>query len=299
MPSLKICIVHEHSRYSGVSTFVYTIAEHMSKALGHDVHVVIKDQRNTEFIGHLSKVCNVHSKWEDWADVYIFNYQADAKAYQNKDGYKIFVVHGLMDKEYMPPGYPIVNRVVCMSRRGFNWIDTECEKILCHQPINIDRFHPRKFINDSLQKVLVLDSRNNAFYINKILAACSKMGVYCSLIGEAVFTDVVRFDTENAINNADLVIGYGRSAYEAMLCGRAVMVYGCNGGDGYLTVENFDRNAESNCSGWGDRCMPGPKDITIDRIVHELSKYEASHGMHNREVAKRFAVEENIKSFLI
>ncbi len=296
---LKICIVHSHSNYSGVSSLVYTIAEHMSKVLNHDVHIVIKDQSNKEMMYFMEKVATVHQEWNDWADIYIFNYQSDARAYKEKSGKKIFVIHGLMEKEYLPPGYPIIDKVVCMSKRGFNYIDTEAKKVLANQPINADRFFPRKHIHDDLKNVLVLDSRNNAFYINKILAACSKLGMYCSILGDATFAQCHRFDVENAINSADLVIGYGRSVYESMLCGRAVIVYGVNGGDGYITAENFDFNAESNCSGWGDKSMMKPKDITVDRIISELKKYNSSHGSHNRELAQRFAVEKNIEHFLI
>ena len=80
------------------------------------------------------------------------------------------------------------------------------------------------------------------------------------MIGEILnFIAINKFENqvweiEKAINDADLVIGLGRSAYEAMACGRPVVIYDhrpyskCYA-DGYLKKECIEESLKMNCSG--------------------------------------------------
>jgi glycosyltransferase involved in cell wall biosynthesis len=295
----KIVIIHKHSRYTGVSSWVYTVAYYLTKVLGHEVHVVIKDQSNTRYCAMLSKAVQgrIHSSWGGPADVFIFNYKSDAEENKNWRGFKIFVTHGLMFDDYkIPEG---MNRVIVQSKRAYDFIKTRCEKVLINQPIDLNRFRPYSSINEELQKVLIVDARSNSFFVDKVMAACGELGVFCQTLGESTFGNNSRFDVETAINKADLVIGYGRSVYESMACGKAVIIYGKNGGDGYVNADTFEKNYESNCSGWGSRTMKEPKEIQVSSIIHELKKYQMSHGEHNRNIAKRFDAKENIKHLFL
>jgi glycosyltransferase involved in cell wall biosynthesis len=216
---MKVVIVHKHSRYTGVSSFVYTIAKHLCREMGHEVHVVIPDQSNKRYCQLLKTAVkgNLRTSYSGPADVFIFNYASDVSAYKNWSGKKVFVVHGLMEPEYVPP-MKSIDKVICMSKRAFNHIDAPV-KLLINQPIDLDRFNVRKPINDELQKVLMLDARNNNFYTSKIQSACAELGIYCQTLGKNIFGDNSRFDVETVINTSDLVIGYGRSIYEALACG--------------------------------------------------------------------------------
>jgi hypothetical protein len=295
----KIVIFHKHSRYTGVSSWVYTVSYWLCKVLGHEVHVVIPEQSNSKYCAMLKKAVkgNLHLYWAGPADVFIFNYASDAVMNLSWNGYKIFVVHGLMYADYIPPNG--MDKVICQSKRAFDFIKTKALKTLINQPIDLDRFRSYKPINEELQKVLILDSRSNSFYIDKVMAACGQLGIFVQSLGESNYGDNSTFAVETVINKADLVIGYGRSIYEAMGCGRAVMVYGINGGDGYLTADNFEINYESNCSGWNMKAMANPKNIEVSQIVDQLKSYQQSHGQHNRELAKRFSVLDNVKELVL
>lgn len=295
---MRIVIVHKHSNYTGVSSFVYTVAKHLCREMGHEVYVIIPDQSNKRYCQMLKTAVkgNLRTTWSGPADVFIFNYASDAYDYRGWAGKKVFVVHGLMEQEYVPPvGY--VDSVICMSKRAYETVKAP-NKLLINQPIDLDRFNCRKPINEELQKVLILDSRNATYYTAKVQAACAELGIYCQTVGKNTFADNRRFDVESVINTCDLVIGYGRSVYEAMACGRPVIVYGINGGDGYITADNFQINYESNCSGWGERKLDFPQLVKIPSIVEQLKMYQASHGQHNRIMAKAFDVRHNIQPII-
>ncbi len=281
---MKIIIRHAHARLTGVSTFVHTTAETLVK-LGYDVTVQL-DDADGPLTQELAKICPVTDKEMD-GDIVIFGYATAAKAYTG-DGESVFIVHGLHEQEYIPPEN--MKRIMCLSLRSYKYWRKRMPSIevrMMNQPIDIWRFTPVK-VNLRLTKVLILDSRNNAFYMNKFLSACSNNHAFMQVLGESMFGNNSTWAVERFIKEADLVVGYGRSLYEAMACGKPVLSYGINGGDGYLTPKSFERNFESNCSGWGDKTMERAPDLDVKTIEAELMKYNALDGRVNRALAERF-----------
>lgn len=289
---MKIVIIGIDSNYSSINSFIYTIAKYLCRELGHEVHCVIPEQHNAKYCAMLKNAVkgNLRKAWSGPADVFIFNHSFEVNKYKSWSGKKVLVMHNSTTDL---PKFS-VDKVVCLSDSSYNLIDHK-NKYRINSPIDLERFTPRKPISDELQKVLVIAPSNANYYTVKIQAACSKIGVYCQVLGANTFGDQTRFDVETIINTADLVIGYGRSIYEAMACGRPVIVYGVNGGDGYLSAEIFTKSYSENCSGVGVSSMPKPKDITVNQIVDELIKYQSSHGHHNYNIAKQFDIKHNIQ----
>src|SRR5690606_21651388 len=106
------------------------------------------------------------------------------------------------------------------------------------------------------------------------------------------------WNIEDKINEADLVVGLGRSAFEAMACGRPVLIYDSRRyfeacGDGYIK-NTLGFSLLNNCSGRHSR-----QHFTSHSFKHELQKYNRKDGLFFRGFAeKELNVEINVDSYL-
>lgn len=136
-------------------------------------------------------------------------------------------------------------------------------------------------VNPDLTNVLSLCQSEAA---NQLIAqACEEMNIEFAHFNKHKNPTL---NIENEINKADLVVGIGRSIYDAMACGRPCLVfdardYNGNKGDGYLHPDIFDELVTTNCSG---RYLN--QTFEKDDIVTELEKYQAEDGEKLREIAK-------------
>ena len=93
---------------------------------------------------------------------------------------------------------------------------------------------------------------------------------------------------EDMINDADIVVGIGRSLYDGMACGRACISWDNRkldpySGCGYITAANWHICAKTNFTGRGF-----PKINTVGALICELKKYRAADGA----VMRSFAAQE-------
>lgn len=145
--------------------------------------------------------------------------------------------------------------------------------------INNERFKPVKRVNDRMTNVLSLCQSELA---NDILKCC------CEEL-ELNFKSLNKFrnpiwNVENLINDADIVIGLGRSVYEAMSCGRPIIVfddrpYFDSMGDGYVK-EFLEYSILNNCSG---RYLK--KRFDKELLKKELLKYKSGDSIFFRDYA--------------
>lgn len=91
----------------------------------------------------------------------------------------------------------------------------------------------------------------------------------------------------NFYNKFDLVIGAGRTALEAMSCGRNVIVAGHGGVDGFLDMDSVWEFRKFNMSGRFNR-------DGYDNIAKHLESYDPDLGKHLR----RYVVENNEASMI-
>ena len=104
---------------------------------------------------------------------------------------------------------------------------------------------------------------------------------------------------EDLINDADIVVGIGRSLYDGMACGRACISWdnrklnpytGC----GYITAENWYICARANFTGRGL-----PPINTVRALVAELLKYKPEDGATMRKIAEQeLNARTNAKRYL-
>ena len=102
------------------------------------------------------------------------------------------------------------------------------------------------------------------------------------------------------INNVDLVVGVGRSLYDAMACGRAVISYDTRyadrnfEGDGYLDKTNIKESLQYNCCGGLNRRFFTRKDFIL-----ELKKYNHKDGASLRDVAvNELNISKSVEQYL-
>ena len=115
--------------------------------------------------------------------------------------------------------------------------------------INCTRYSSKTPINNELKNVLSLSQSKVAN--SKIESVCKEIGVNFKKLNKHINPI---WNVEDLINEADLVIGLGRSAYEAMACGRPVVIYderdyNSSKADGYMTTDLISKCVANNCSG--------------------------------------------------
>ncbi len=190
---------------------------------------------------------------------------------------RVYVCHGWLEQERpWKDGTPYFT--VCKERQGLLQDVSGIEAAVIAQPINLDRFCPRKPLREKSPIALVLSTWPAAR--EQVEKAGLEAGV------RIVWPSYQRWDIENAINNADILIGTGRGICEAMACGRVGLVAGKFGCDGIVRPGNIDNVADFNFSG---RATARPVEETL---AEELRKYGTWLGEWSRaEALRRFSPE--------
>lgn len=161
--------------------------------------------------------------------------------------------------------------------------------------IDCNRFCQKKPISSTLKTVLSLCQSDVAN--DFIRRCCQQEGI--RFLQSNKFTDNV-WAIEDLINESDLVVGLGRSAYDAMACGRCVLVYDYREymgeflGDGMLTPESIQKSMLCNCSGRSNRLK-----YNEETFIKELQKYSPELGAWGREFAlEHLNIEKTVEAYL-
>ena len=144
--------------------------------------------------------------------------------------------------------------------------------------IDTDRYRPMSPINSTLENVLYVSNRKKWKTYANIKRACEILGVNFTAVGSPYGR--AHF-IENDINKADLVIGWARCLMEAMACGRPVISYDKEFGDGYLDYETYLKSRTRN---FGPGC---DYRYTVEGLVDEIRKYNPKDGWINRTIIMR------------
>ncbi|MFT4800823.1 MAG: glycosyltransferase involved in cell wall biosynthesis [Flavobacteriaceae bacterium] len=209
-----------------------------------------------------------------------------------KSGFVIQTCHGIFPILEQPSlkanGYVSISQEVQnhLSSLGFS------SKIVLNG-INLDRFKSKTSISKELQTVLSLCQSDEA---NRFIKKCCEH-LNLKFLKANKFEDNI-WEIEKLINNSDLVVGLGRSAYDAMSCGRPVIVYDNREylgaiGDGY--VKNIlGLSIQNNCSG-----RYFNNQFSEELFIRELKKYNYKDGDFFREFAlKELNISTNTDKYL-
>ncbi len=266
-------------KVGGTENYLYTLAEELVRK-GHKVEYFTrhKGEISRKLEDDLGVKFMSHKKY----DLVLANHRTTVKRLFSK-AYTIQTCHGVLPHLEQPS----------ITADAWVGISQRIQQHLAHKGfpstviwngINCRRFCPKKPLSPKLTKVLSLCHSDAA---NEFIeSCCRKAGVQFSKLNK--YTDNV-WNVEDTINEADLVVGIGRSLYDAMACGRCVISYDfrkymkTGGGVGYLNASNIEKNMYHNCIGDVNTRI----EFTEDSFLEELKKYNPADG----EWARKFALE--------
>jgi hypothetical protein len=146
------------------------------------------------------------------------------------------------------------------------------------QPIELGRYWDLGPARPQPQRALVTSNYVKGPRAELIERACRANGLEVDWIGATTNSTA---SPEMAVADADIVIGLGRSALEAMAGGRATLVYGISGGDGWVTPERYP---DMEADGFAGTSLPD-LEIDGDRLAAELGNWRPEMGSANHDLA--------------
>jgi len=195
---------------------------------------------------------------------------------------KIMVVHSADHMLTAPPGLAetcdglvVLNDRVARAVTARAW---HAPILRLGQPIELARFWNLGSSRPVPRNVLVLTNYVEGARSQVIETACRARRLPVRWLGA---TTDVSASPEAQIADADIVIGLGRSALEAMAAGRGTYVYGVAGGDGWVTADTYPA---MEADGFAGTAFP---DVQLDaaRIAADLGRWDPHLGEYGRDLA--------------
>jgi hypothetical protein len=274
----------DFSTFAGTETYTLTVADELVR-LGHEVVVhpetagPIAEVARARAIsvvsdpGQLPPACDAVIA-QDAAGAYLL-------AERYPDARRILVAHSDYFALQSPPQLPgTCHAVVVLNervRRHVEQLASPIPLIRLRQPVDLKRFGACGGAPQQARRVLVLGNYLRGPAAEMVAAACREAGLEPMLSGAHT---VPTHTPEQAIADAEIVIGLGRCVVEAMAGRRAAYVYGIAGGDGWVTPERY---AALEADGFGGTAS----DVVIDRarLAADLAGWDPEMGPRNRQLA--------------
>lgn len=279
----------------GSETYTYALIEELVKR-GHTVTAVGKQgpglvSKKLEELGVKCFFTPISGHY----DLVLLSHSSSINLTKNVTGFKVQTCHGI----YPALEQPVhgMNAYVAISDEVYQHLKNKgFESTIIHNGINCDRYKPNVPINDKLKTVLSLAHSDPA---NKIIKEACKLA-NVNLIINNKFKEW-KWEVDEIINKADLVISLGRGAYEAMASGRNVIIFDKRSyvdlpaiGDGIITLNNVNDYLKNNCSG-----RYSNKIYDVNSLVNELKQYNKQHGQDLRDYALNYLnIEKQVDIYL-
>lgn len=276
----SILVANYHLKdLGGSETFTYTLAKELSHR-GYSVDVFsLHPGSISERIQAFANVVEEH-QLKGHYDLALVSHTPIVERLVGRTEILIQTCHGIYPDLEQPS--PLADFHVSISeevKRHVNALGHE--STIIWNGIDCDRFSPIVPIRPTLHRVLSLSQRDQA---NEVIdSACRLLGIefdYLNKHKNGIW------NIEERINQADVVVSLGRGAFEAMACGRSVLVYDNRVyapgafGDGLITRKNLLESLKHNLS--GRRFQIG---FTTDSLAKELQSYDPAQGPWNRTFA--------------
>lgn len=259
----------------GTETFSYTLIEELVRR-GYDVEYFCF--KKGLYSDKIENELNVKFSSKENYDLILANHYTCVDAIFSK-GFTIQTCHGIFPKLEQPAikadAYVAISQEVQnhLAKKGYS-------SLIILNGINLNKFKNYNPVEKELKTVLSLcHSKEANDFISQI---CNANGI--ELIKAFKYENPI-WNMEKIINKADLVIGLGRSAFEAMACGRPVVVfdkrrYFESYGDGYVR-ENLGLSLLNNCSGRYSK-----KTYDSASLQAEILKYNSNDSCFFRKFAE-------------
>jgi len=195
----------------------------------------------------------------------------------------IFYSHGLLPEIEQPPKIPVdfylaINEEV---EKNLKAKGIPAKKIsIVRDFIDTKRFISIKPIHKKLVQVLFISNYKKWKNFYRVSKACKKLGVNLTCFGSPYGRN---YKIEDAINEADLIISWGRGILEAMSCERAALSFDRFEGDGYITPTTYLEARRDNFSG-----RVFNYNFNDDSLAAEMLKYNPDCGKVNRNLILKY-----------
>lgn len=268
--------------FCGTETWCFAVAMEL-KRRGHEVFVY------TPLCGKIYKEFEkngIHLVTSGSFDLILDNHnQTDTSKFK---GPIIHTCHGIINEERPMKGAVNVAVTEVASKK---W---KVEHII-HNGIDINRFICKCPIHSSIEKVLSLCKSDTA---NDVLRKiCSDIGVeFECMYGKEVF------NVEDKINEADVVVGVGRSLLDAMACGRPVVSFDDRFyyktrmlGYGYITPDKYKYyDLDSFTASYTEKTLN-----KLELAKEIFGKYDPKDGEVNRQyIIDNLSIKKTVDEYL-
>ena len=275
------------NNFTGSEMWTYTMAKELSKI--HDVSVFsFNHGRVSLYMGQFAKMVDVVT---DDYDLAIVNHiECLMKIPQGL--FTIFTSHGVFGgHETAMPG---ADKYVAVTEEVKGCI--KFPSTVIHNGIDCDLFKPQEAVRRSPENVLYLSNPVYASGEKIVRTACKGYNL--------IIIEKQRQSTKvyELINQADIVISFGRGALEGMACGRNVISADYRGyymtglrGGGMVTQENFDDLARDNFTGRTGANIA----FTAETLRKEIAKYDPNRGEYLRNrILQDFNIKKTAQQYL-
>jgi hypothetical protein len=195
---------------------------------------------------------------------------------------RLFVVHGSEDL-HLPPPVPGAVAATIVLNDLHAARAAACagagEVVRLRQPVDLRRFSPCGRVGERPARVLLLGNyhTNSAGRGRMLREAWADAGLEWREAGG----DTQTLDVPKAVAEADVVVGYGRSALEAMACGRVVYIHDHSGSEGWITPESY---AQIEAGGFAVAAVRPPPDML--QLAADIEAYRPEWGMAGHDLAR-------------
>jgi hypothetical protein len=279
-----ICATHSLDGPGGTETYVVTLASHLER-LGHDVHIYAREQGRMAELARESglRVARTLGELPETCDGIISNFTEVAYDLSSRysDAAQAYVCHSAYFHLQLPPqvaGGPQV--LVALNDRVealLAGLANPRPIVRLRQPVDIIRFCPVVPLSATPRRLLLFGNYAEGERRALVEDVCQELGIAVTAAG--VTSEPTELP-EEVINDADIVMGYGRCIVEAMACGRAAYVYDRHGGDGWVTPDSY---VGFEADGFAGQASPGV--VTREQLREDLLAYSPEMGLYNRDLA--------------
>jgi O-antigen biosynthesis protein len=265
---------------AGVPTFTLTMVNEL-KRLGHDVCVY--SPKGGALADKMATVSDP-ARYEQ-PDLIIAQHSKCAyglaKAHPTTPF--LYYVHGVLPDLEQPPRNIRVDRWLVINTQTRDHIIRQYvppTKIdIVRDFIDTEEFRPPSVVMvepEAKPRVIFISNYKKWKQYYRLTEACRRLGWPLTCVGAPYgrSRNIVR-----DIQEHDIVVSWGRGILEGMACGKPVISYDCELGDGMLDTARYFESRERNFSGYECRYM-----FTVDDLVAELCRYDPSDGVRNREL---------------
>jgi len=264
---------------SGVPTYTLTMYNELVSR-GHNVLVF------SPLSGELAKKMNAVDslKGIEAPDVILAQHRTCAIKLKNAfpNVPMILLTHGIEPEEEQPPRIAIDYYIPVNEQNAENLVSqyVDPNKItIIRDFVDTEEFKPVKPLADK-PKVLFISNYKKWRAWQDLTKACSILGLEFKAVGSPYGRSR---NVAETINNADLVVTWGRGILEAMACGRPAISYNKRMGAGYITPEVYMENRTYNLGGIRSRYV-----FNVEELVGEIKKYNPEDGAVNRALIMKY-----------